>query len=101
MTARIYSPGKNAMQSGRGRTGRWILEFEPVRAPGIEPLMGWTTSADTQRQVRLTFDSAEAAVAYAERNGIAYEIDRAHERAPRPKSYAENFPANRPFLWTH
>src|SRR3954469_4243522 len=72
--ALIYRPAKSAMTSGRARTRRWVLEFEPQSAPFIEPLMGWTGSADPLRQVRLSFPSREAAVAFAERQGIAYEV---------------------------
>ena len=40
MTARIFKPAKNAMQSGRAKTREWQLDYEEHRA--IEPLMGWT-----------------------------------------------------------
>jgi hypothetical protein len=70
----IYKPAKSAMTSGRAGTKRWLLEFEPQSAPFIEPLMGWTGSADPLAQVRLTFPSREAAVAYAKRQGLDYEV---------------------------
>lgn len=65
----IYQPAKSAMTSGRAGTKRWLLEFEPQSPPFIEPLMGWTGSTDPMAQVRLTFPTREAAVAYAERQG--------------------------------
>jgi hypothetical protein len=70
----IYQPAKSAMTSGRAATKRWLLEYEPQSAPFIEPLMGWTGSADPMAQMRLTFPSREAAVAYAERQGLDYEV---------------------------
>src|SRR5438270_887387 len=70
----IYKPAKSAMTSGRAGTKRWLLEFEPQSAPFIEPLMGWTGSTDPLPQVRLTFPSREAAVAYAQRHRLDYEV---------------------------
>src|SRR5205085_2014334 len=70
----IYKPAKSVMTSGRAGTKRWLLEFEPQSAPFIEPLMGWTGSTDPMAQMRLTFPSREAAVAYAQRHGLDYEV---------------------------
>ncbi|MFA6218346.1 MAG: ETC complex I subunit [Erythrobacter sp.] len=91
MTARIYQRPKNAMQSGKARTGDWVLEFEQAEARRADPLMGWTGSGDTQAQVQLTFASKDEAKAYAERYGI---VARVHATAPRTlklQAYADNF----------
>ena len=64
MSARIYSPAKTATQSGKGKTGAWLLEHDSTVARDVEPLMGYTSSSDMMSQVRLTFDSSEEAVAY-------------------------------------
>ena len=48
MTARIYKPAKTAMQQGLAATRDWILEYEAEKPLTIEPLMGWTSSADTK-----------------------------------------------------
>lgn len=101
MTARIYRPAMNAMQSGRGRTDRWLLEFEPEMPLLVEPLMGYTSSADMKRQIRLMFDTRDEAIAYAERHGIPYHADPEQERRVRPKSYSDNFRVDRPLPWTH
>ncbi len=69
MRARIYQPARNAMSSGMGKTRVWLLEYANDEAREIDPLMGWTGSGDTQSQVRLKFDSKEAALAYAEARG--------------------------------
>jgi len=74
MRARIYRPARNAMQSGQAKTKGWVLEFSPEERRKIDPLMGWTGSGDTQRQVRLTFETKEAAIAHADRNGIPYQV---------------------------
>ena len=74
--ARIYRPAKSAMQSGRAKSKKWLLEFEPNAARTVEPVMGWVASADTRSQVRLRFDTLDEAISYAESSGIAY-----HRRA--------------------
>ena len=103
MRARIYQPARNAMQSGTAKTREWILDFAPAEAREIDPLMGWTSSSDTQRQVRLRFPTQEAAEDYAKSKGIDYEVLAVNKRAPniRPNGYGENFATNRRTVWTH
>jgi hypothetical protein len=89
--ARIFQHGTSATQSGRRGSEQWMLEFEPREAKRPDPLMGWAGSGDTRQQVRLSFSSRDAAIAYAARNGIDAEV-----LGPRPhrmilQSYAENF----------
>jgi hypothetical protein len=100
MTARIYRPAKTAMQSGMAKT-RWLLEYEAEAPREVEPLMGWTSSGDMKSQLKLWFDSAEEAVAYAERNGISYRVEMAAEPKRRGMSYSDNFKYSRVGLWTH
>ena len=101
MPARIYRPAKTAMQSGQARTQEWVLEPEPGAARTIDPLMGWTSSADPQAQVQLAFDTLEEAVAYAVRQGIAYRVEVPKVRKAIRKSYADNFKFGRIGSWTH
>lgn len=101
MTARIFSPSKNPMQSGKGKSGLWVFEYERESARSVEPLMGWTSSSDMNAQIRLKFETLEEAVSYAERNGIAYQVQKPNERMPRPASYADNFRFGRTQNWTH
>lgn len=101
MTAHIYKPAKNAMQSGLARTKEWVLEHESAVARQVDPLMGWTSSADTRTQVRLEFATKEEAIAYAERNGIPYRLDEPKPRGMVRKSYADNFKFGRLGAWTH
>ncbi len=100
MRARIYKPAKNAMQSGRARTKLWVLEFEPESARAPDPLMGWTSSHDMRQQVELEFDTQEEAVAYAEKNGIPFQLFEPHWPKPRPKSYADNCRFDRKIPWS-
>ncbi len=99
--ARIYKPARTAMQSGTAKTNEWVLEFEPEQSREVEPLMGWTSSGDMRQQVRLQFDSAEEAVAYCERHGIAYQVMEPKAPARRTISYSDNFAFKRREAWTH
>ena len=103
MRARIYKPARNAMQSGTAKTRDWVLEFAPASARDVDPLMGWTSSDDTQSQVRLRFPTLEAAQDYAEANGIEAVVSEPKLRKAnvRPGDYGENFATNRRSVWTH
>ena len=101
MVARIYKPAKTAMQSGEGRTKEWVLEFAPASPREIEPLMGWTGTRDMRAEVQLAFDTKEEAIAYAEREGIAYRVFEPTPRKMIRKSYADNFKYGRIGRWTH
>ena len=103
MRARIYQPARNAMQSGSARTRHWLLEFPPPTPRDVDPLMGWTSSDDTQSQVRLSFETKEAALDYAREHGIdAVVQDPKRRRANiRPGGYGDNFATNRRGAWTH
>ena len=91
MGVHIYRPAKTAMQSGLGNTKEWVLEFDPTAPEAIDPLMGWTGSADTKGQVRLRFASKDEAVAFAKKHGHEYRVSEPREARLRPKSYADNF----------
>ena len=101
MVARIYKPAKTAMQSGEARTKRWVLEYEPAERRSVEPLMGWTSSGDMRQQIKVTFESREDAIAYARRQGIAFELHEPKTRKKHAKAYADNFSFTRRELWTH
>ena len=101
MPVRIYRPARNAMQSGNGNTGAWILEFEETAPRTADPLMGWTSSGDTRQQLKLSFATREEAVAYAEREGLAYTVVPEAPVRAHKKSYSDNFRWGRPDNWTH
>jgi hypothetical protein len=103
MRARIYQPARTAMQSGTAKAKGWVLEFAPASAREVDPLMGWTSSDDTQAQVKLRFDTKAAAEDYARARG--YEVETADPKARkpilRPRGYGENFATERKGAWTH
>ena len=88
--AKIYIPSKTAMQSGRGKQKKWVLEFE-TKDPSINPLMGWETSTDTLEEVILKFSSREKAIEYAENNNISYTVIDPKKKEFVIKSYEDNF----------
>ena len=88
--AKIYIPNKNPMQSGLGKTDKWILEFE-TRDPTRNPLMGWESSSDTLTELKLEFSSKELAMNYAKKNDLDFEIIEPKKRKIVKKSYADNF----------
>ena len=101
MLARIFRPAKNAMQSGNANTTEWLLVFEPDAPRLPDPLMGWTQTTDMNGQICLMFDSREAAVAYAQRHGLAFEVMPDPEHKKVVKAYADNFAYGRKQPWTH
>lgn len=101
MSARIFSPAKTAMQSGKGKTGYWLLEFDPEQPRKIDPLMGYTTSGDMKSQIRLSFETREEAIAYAENQGLSYRVEEPKESKRRQISYSDNFRYDRRTPWTH
>ena len=88
--AKIYMPAKTSMQSGYGKTNKWIIEFN-TKNTGVNPLMGWESSTDTMSEVKLEFTSKELAINYAKKNKIDFEIIEPQKRKLSKKSYADNF----------
>ena len=103
MRARIYQPAKTAMQSGTAKTKTWVLEYAPASSREVDPLMGWTSSDDTQSQVRLRFDSKKAALDYAKDKGLEVTVQEPKTRKHniRAGGYGENFATDRRGAWTH
>ncbi len=100
--ARIFLRPKTAMQSGTAGTGNWVLQWEPDQRERNDPMMGWWGSGDTNGQVRLRFDTREAAVAFAEGQGIPYDVEiPPRPRTLKPRAYADNFRYGRVENWTH
>lgn len=91
MKARLYPVKRSSTQSGKARTGTWMLEFEQTRPRRGDPLMGWFGGANVDSQVKITFPTRDAAEAYAKREGLELEEmpDTPHKLLLQ--SYAENF----------
>ncbi len=102
MRVLIYQPSKHAMQSGKAKTRKWVLQYESEQARFVDPLMGWTGSSDMNTQIKLFFDTKERAISYAKERAIPYQL--IEETAKKPdynKTYASNFSNQRKQSWTH
>ena len=88
--AKIYIPTKNSMQSGLGKSDKWVIEFN-TKDSGINPLMGWESSSDTLSELNLEFSSRKLAMDYAKKNKIDFEVIEPQKRKTVKKSYADNF----------
>ena len=105
MTAKIYKPSKTSMQSGRktkiSRGCEWVLAYVRKSAAKPDQLMGWQSSSDTARQVKIYFPDLDSAVAYAEAKDINYVVQKPKLRRVKPRAYADNFAFTRNGAWTH
>ena len=103
MVARIFKPSKSVMQSGTAQSKKWVLELEHDMSKSVEPLMGWTGSNDTNSQVQLRFQTKDAAIVYAKKNGIPYTLLNHNPRNHiiRENGYGENFSFEKKTPWTH
>jgi ETC complex I subunit conserved region len=82
--ARIERPARSAMTSATAMPQDWRLVFERRSPPFVDPLMGWTGGRDPLAQLELSFPSLDAAVAYAQRQGLRYVV--CHDQASRQAS---------------
>ena len=101
MTIKIYKPTKTAMQSGLGKTKKWIAEYISNEDTTKDNLMGWNTSNDTKSQIKIFFDSKEQAIEWAKKNDYQFYIEEPKIKKIKSKSYASNFDINRKEPWTH
>ena len=99
--ARIFQSRKSAMQSGRAKSGKWVLQMASTAGRSADPLMGWTSVDDMSGQIKMTFDTRAHAIAFAKREGLTFTVEEARERKRLVKSYSENFSSDRKQPWTH
>jgi len=89
--ARISELDRKTTQSGKANAGLWLLEFERREPLRPDPLTGWNGSGDTNPQVRITFQSKEAAIAYCGKHGLQYHVVPAAPVRMKLQAYADNF----------
>ena len=89
--ARISEIERKTTQSGKANAGRWLLEFERQQPLKPDPLTGWNGSGDTDTQVRLTFPTKEAAIAYCDRHRLDHHVVPAPPVGLKIQAYADNF----------
>ena len=101
MTIKIYKPSKTSMQSGFKKTKLWLAEYISEVEKVKDSLMGWNSSKNTTKQLKLNFDTLDDAILWCQKNSYEYRvIDQTHKQV-KPKSYASNFSNNRKTSWTH
>ncbi len=91
MDVKIFRPSKNTLQSGRAGRKYWLMESIDKGDFSVEPLMGWTKSNNTQKQVHLKFNSSEDAIIFAKNNGWNYSVMPDNKRRVKPRNYGDNF----------
>ena len=101
MTIKIYKPSKTAMQSGLGKTKKWLAEYISDVDSVKDSLMGWNSSLDTQCQIKIFFEKKEQAIAWAKNSNYHFYVEEPKIKKIKPKSYASNFDINRKEPWTH
>jgi hypothetical protein len=89
--ARISELDRKTTQSGKANAGLWLLEFERESPMRPDPLTGWAGSDDTRPQVKLTFPSSDAAIAYCAKHDIQYHLVPAQPVRLKLQAYADNF----------
>jgi hypothetical protein len=95
MHVRFYKPARSTMQSGMAKAKKWHMAFAPSASRHLDPLMGWAGTQSTNPQRQLTFDTLEEAIAYAQAQGYTYTVQSDQSPTFKPKSYADNFSAQR------
>ena len=78
------------MQSGQAKNKLWVLEFIRENLDK-DFVMGWNSSIDTNKQVKIFFDTRDDAIKYAKKNNILFDITEPKKRKMIIKSYADNF----------
>lgn len=91
MKVMIVSPAKNAMQSGMAKKDEWMLVFPAETRPTIDGLTGWSSMQDTNQQLKLSFQTKDEAIEYAQKNNLRFEVSEPKQRVIKPKSYSANF----------
>jgi len=101
MTIKIYIPSKTSMQSGHGKSKKWLAEYISDVEKVKDTLMGWNSSLDTKSQIRVFFETKEQAINWAIKNNYQYYVQESQFPKIKPKNYASNFDINKKEPWTH
>ena len=97
----IKKPSKTNMQSGLKKTKNWIIEFEFDSSLNKDVLMGWNSTKNTNKQIKLHFSRLEDAINWCKKNNFEYLVVDQSSKSIKPKNYASNFSNNRRTSWTH
>lgn len=90
MTVTIYKPSATAMQSGRKKTKKWLLEY-PVGQKHNDSLMGWPGSTDATQNIKLSFETKEQAIDFAKTQKLDFQVIEPNIIKQSIKKYEDNF----------
>jgi hypothetical protein len=92
MKFRIFKPAKNAMQSGKKNTQKWLmLPIEQNNIRSIDEVTGWISANSTFSQLRYEFSNKENAIEFAKSSGFEFVVEEPKTPVIKKKSYAANF----------
>ncbi len=92
MKARIYRPAKSAMQSGKARSKKWLVELvEEKNIRHLNPLMKWVSVDNALSELHFEFVNKEDAIDFAKKRGFEFVVEEPELVRLQKKSYAENF----------
>ncbi len=89
------------MQSGLKKTKNWVVEFDFDSSLRKDVLMGWNSSENTNKQIKLDFESLDDAKKWCTQNNYDFRVINEVVKKIKPKSYASNFSSKRRVSWTH
>ena len=92
MKVKIYKPVKSAMQSGKARSKKWLVELlEEENVRHLDPLMNWVSVDNTLSELHFEFAHKEDAINFAKSRGFEFVVVEPEMAKMQKKSYAENF----------
>jgi len=92
MKVLIFKPAKTIMQSGKAGTSKWLIKYiEQEKTRSTNNVMGWTSSDNTETQIKLKFNSKEEAIKYAMEQDYDYIVEEPELAKVKKKSYSSNF----------
>lgn len=91
---KVYIFSKSDLNTQSGDQQVWYLQFsQDTNDQYTEPVMGWTGSNNSQKQIKMLFKSKELAVQYANENQFDIEEINTcqNKKTPIAKTYTKNF----------
>ncbi|KAG1140221.1 hypothetical protein G6F37_004223 [Rhizopus arrhizus] len=92
-SVRIFKPARTASQQGKNGTRLWRIDFEIMEEGNRweNPLMGWASSSDYQQSLTMKFNTKEAAIKFAEKQGWKYYVQEPKTPKFVVKAYGDNY----------
>ena len=92
MKVTISKPAKSAMQSGKGKSKKWLVSTNYDQTNrSLDEVMGWVSADNTLSQLNFQFDNKEDAIIFCQDSNYEYEVIEPKESSFKHKSYTANF----------